>query len=68
MSLSEANENVYLFVSMIGLLWSLYLYTVFLLCSEKEAPKYKYLLELMKRRLKVQEKNMSCKRALNFDQ
>ena len=25
-------------------------------------------LELIKRRSKVQEKNMSCKRALNFDQ
>ena len=29
---------------------------------------YKYLLELIKGRSKVQEKNMSCKRALKFDQ
>ena len=29
---------------------------------------YKYLLELIKRRPNVQEKNMSCERALNFDQ
>ena len=28
--LSEASENVYLFVSVVGFLWSLYLYTVFL--------------------------------------
>ena len=28
---------------------------------------YKYLLGLIKRRSKVQEKNMSCERALNFD-
>ena len=27
----------------------------------------KHLLELIKRRSKVQEKNMSCERALNFD-
>ena len=30
--------------------------------------KLKLLLELIKRRSKVQEKNMSRKRALNFDQ
>ena len=29
---------------------------------------YKYLLELIKRRSKVQEENMSCEGALNFDQ
>ena len=29
---------------------------------------YKYLLELIKRRLKLQEKNISCERNLNFDQ
>ena len=29
---------------------------------------YKYLLELIKRRSKVQEKNISCERALNSDQ
>ena len=29
---------------------------------------YKYLLELIKRTSKVQEKIVSCKRTLNFDQ
>ena len=29
---------------------------------------YKYLQELIKRRSKVQEKNMSCERPLTFDQ
>ena len=29
---------------------------------------YLNFLELIKRRSKVQEKNMSCERALNFDQ
>ena len=29
---------------------------------------YKCLLKLIKRRSNVQEKNMSCERALNFDQ
>ena len=29
---------------------------------------YKYLLELIKRKSKIQEKNMSCEDALNFDQ
>ena len=29
---------------------------------------YKYLIELIKRRSKVQEKKMPCERALNFDQ
>ena len=62
-STSETSENVYLFVSrfMIGFLWSLYLYTLFLLM-------YKYLLELIQRRSKVREKNMSCESTLNFDQ
>ena len=31
-------------------------------------PNSKYILELAKRRSKVQEKNMSCERALSFDQ
>ena len=30
-------------------------------------PNIKYLLELIKRRSKIQETNMSCERALNFD-
>ena len=60
-SISETSENVYLFVSVMAILSSLYLYTVFILM-------YKYLLELIKRRSKVQEKNMSYERTLNFDQ
>ena len=35
-------------------------------CGENEASNTKYL-ELIKRRLKVQENNMSCKRTLDFD-
>ena len=56
------------FYLMIGFFWRLYLYTVFLWCSEKKTPNNKYLLVVIKRRLKVQEKNMSCERAFNFDQ
>ena len=41
---------------------------MFLWCDRKETPSNKYLLELIKRRSKVQEKNMSCERGLNFDQ
>ena len=52
----------------IGFLWSLYLYAVFLWCSEKQTPNNKFLLELIKRRSKVQEKIMSYERALNSDQ
>ena len=47
--------------------WSLYLHTIFLWCGEKWTSSTKYL-ELFKRRSKVQEKNMSCERALDFDQ
>ena len=50
---------------MISFLWSLFIYTVFLWCRP---PNNKYLLELIKRRSKVQERNMSCERGLNFDQ
>ena len=39
----------------------------FLWCGKKKTPNNKYLLELIKRRSKVQEKNMSCERALKFD-
>ena len=45
----------------------MYSHTIFLWRGEKETPNTKYL-ELIKRRSKVQEKNMSCERALNFDQ
>ena len=33
-----------------------------------KTPNNKYLLELTKRRSRVQEINMSCERVLNFDQ
>ena len=52
---------------MIGFPWSLYYYTRFLWCSEKWTPITKYP-ELIERRSKVQEKNMSCGHTLNFDQ
>ena len=52
---------------MIGFPWSLYSYTRFLWCSEKWTPITKYP-ELIERRSKVQEKNMSCGHTLNFDQ
>ena len=45
---------------MIGISCSLYSHTIFLWCSEKQTSN--------KRRSKVQEKNMSCEHALNFDQ
>ena len=45
----------------------MYSHTTFLWRGEKKTPNTKYL-ELIKRRSKVQEKNMSCERALNFDQ
>ena len=52
---------------MIGFLWSLYLHTIILWFAgygEKQVS----ILELIKRRSKVQEKNMSQEHALNFDQ
>ena len=52
---------------MIGFPGSLYSHTIFLWCGEKETTNAKHL-ELIKRRIKVQENNMSCKCALNFDQ
>ena len=52
----------------IGFLWTLYSDTIFLWYGEKWTPNDKYLPELIKRRSKVQEKNMSCERGLNFDQ
>ena len=36
--------------------------------SETSNTKVNQTLELIKRRSKVQEQNMSCERALNFDQ
>ena len=59
---------------MIAFPLSLYSHKMFLWCDENklwttasETSNTKYL-ELIKRRSKVQEKNMSCERALNFDQ
>ena len=66
-SISETIENA-CFYFMIGFPWSLYSHTKFLCCGEKWTPNTKYLLELIKRRSKVQEKNASCERALNFEQ
>ena len=52
--------------------WSLYSYKGFFDAVrnnlKQEININKYLLELIKRRSKVQEKNKSCERALNFDQ
>ena len=59
-SISETSKNV-CFYFMIGFLCSLYSYTIFLSWGN-------YPLELIKRRSKVQEKNMSRERALNFHQ
>ena len=53
---------------MICFFWNMYLYSEFLWCSENGTPSNKYLLDLLKRRSKLQEENMSCERALNFDQ
>ena len=52
---------------MICLPWSLYSHTIFLWCGEKQTSITKYL-QLIKRRSKVQEKNMSWQHALNFNQ
>ena len=53
---------IYIYICfMIGFPWSLYSYTVFLWCIEI----YK---SLSKENHKIQEKNMSCQHALNFDQ
>ena len=52
---------------MIGFPWRLYSHTIFLWWGEKQTSNTKYL-ELIKRRPKFQEKNMSCERVLNFHQ
>ena len=58
----ETSENVYLFVSISWLvpLKLIFIYSISLM--------YKWLFEVIKRRSKVQEKNRSCDRALNFNQ
>lgn len=48
--------------------YHVYLRTVLFWWSEKSNFKQKYLLESIKRRTKVHEKNVSPERALNFDQ
>ena len=52
---------------MIGFLWSLYSDAIFLWWGEKWSPNNKYVFELIKRRSKVQYKNISCECGLNFD-
>ena len=64
--MKETSENA-CFYFIIGFLWSLYSDKIFLWCGEKY-PNNKYPLELIKRRSKVQEKNISCERGLSFDQ
>ena len=63
-SISETSENTYLFASISWLVsfWiCIYIqYSIYLM--------YKYLLELIKRKSNVQEKNMSCERIFNFYQ
>ena len=61
-AISEASENVYLFLSVSWLVsFGVFIYNNISLM-------YKYLLELVKRRSKVQEKKISCECAVNFDQ
>ena len=43
-------------------------HTIFLWRGEKKQTANAKYLELIKRRSKIQEKNMLCERALNFDQ
>ena len=71
-SISETNESV-CFYFVIGFPWSLYshailsiFYTIKYIITT--STNTKYLLESIKRRSKVPEKNMSCERALKFDQ
>ena len=56
--MKETSENA-CFYFMIVFLWRLYSDTT---------PNNNCLLELIKRRSKVEEKNMPCERGLNFDQ
>ena len=65
--MKETSENA-CFYFLIGFLWRLYPDTIFLWCGKRWSPNNKYLLELIKRRSKVQEKNMSYERGLNFGQ
>ena len=66
-SISEKLENIYLFIFISVILWlvsfalCIYLQYFFDIVRNK-------LPELIKRRSKVQERNMSCERGLDFDQ
>ena len=72
-SILEASEDV-CFYFMIGFLWSLCWFTcnislnLFLWHGDKWTLNTKYLLQLIKRRSKVQKTNISCELALNLDQ
>ena len=55
--MKETSEIAW-FYFMIGFLSSLYPDTIFLWCGKKYTPNNKYLLELIKRRSTVQEKNV----------
>ena len=48
--------------------WFSMKFEIFLWSGVKLTQNTKSLLVLIKKRLKAQEKNMSCERALNFDQ
>ena len=60
-SMSEISDNIYL-------LDNIYLFPLEFVFIYSISLMYKCLRELIKRRSKVQEKYMSCERALNFDQ
>ena len=67
---SETGENLYLFVfisSFVSIGVCIYV-QYFLDVLRNQTLNKKYLPELLKRRSRVHEKNMSHERALNFDQ
>ena len=66
-SMSETSENV-CFYFMIGFFPMKFVFTYNISLVWWEINFWLTLLELIKARSKVQEKNMSCERALNFDQ
>ena len=53
---------------MIGLLWRVCNYIQYFFHVVRNTPNNKHSLELIKRRSKVQERNITWERALNFDQ
>ena len=63
-----ASENVCLFVSLLWLVsFGVCIYIQYFFDVMRNTPNNKYLLELIKRRSKIQERNMSCELVLNFD-